>query len=387
MNKYELVEKNRSFSIELVEIYVSALLFLLVIRLNTELTDKILKFPLIFLGMGLMVYCVYRFRINIKIVLFSFLYCIIFMLNGYLNGNINYYSICSSIVIYLPLAIFFLYDRKLHTWYWNCCFIVLLGYLLYKMIVSVDGYLLFYQTSRNYVSVFIIIAFFICAVASDYNERRVPLVFAVAAFLVAVFSIGRGGIITTFCLLSMLAGYRFFSSTIIKKNKWIMLVAILFCIVAVLMIIGNYELLLEKYFPRLGGKDTFGSNTERMQILKTYLSAVIDAPVDKILFGLQPDNLGGPFGKVEWNIHNSYLQFFANLGSVGVLVWGILIIKSIIFLIKRKKYELLIVLFAFFVRCLTDYLLPGYIGGIILLYYAYLPYATSDDSVKIKRYG
>lgn len=367
------------------ELYVAALLFIIVFRNSSEFIQDISRYPILLLGLALWIGCVVRYHVNKTIIIGIVIYSLIFLLNEYISGTSYFYSLALTICVYLPISLVFLKEKNMTRQIWYGFFFILTISLLFTLRQSTDGYYLFFSTSRNYVSVFLLVAIFACFVAAQKNNTRVPILLLLVLFCASTVAIGRGGIISTFLLLVLTGLYRVFAKKNGAGSSLRIMGAVTIIFLAVVFIIMNPNYILTTYFPRLAGENTGGSNSERMQILMWYISSINASSIQEVLFGLQPYELGGPFNRVEWNIHNSYLQLFSETGLIGILIGAILLTKSVKWMINNKQFELLFFLIAFAVRSGTDYLFPGQIGDIVVIFYCFLPWSkalTSDNNNK-----
>lgn len=356
-----------------VEIYVATLVLLLLFRHSTVQSETFLKWPLITMGLPLLIFCFWNYLVDKRIIAIMIAYASLVLASGLFYNDVNVYNLMTTVLVFFPIALFFLCSRQLSVWCWSFLYLLVCVLLFYKMHNSPDGYLLFYATSRNYVSVYSIIALSICSFSIHKENKKLPIAFLLIIFFLAIYSVGRGGILSTGILLGLFMIYRAFIAEGYNRQLRI-LISVFFFIALGLIVIYNYELILNKYFMRFIDSSAEGSNNERLAILRTYFEGVLTSPPQMVFFGIQPTDLGGPFARVGWNIHNSFLQFYATTGLLGIIALVVLILKAARYLFKQHRVEELFVFLVFLLRSGTDYVFPENVGDIVLLYYILLPW-------------
>ena len=373
---------NKKCFIDLTELLLAVSLSLMVVKGSTKQLATVSTYLLIFISIAIILFGVTRYKIDFNIVCISAISIVLFYVNGFVNATTHLKYFAMIWVVAFPVALFMLYSEKMTLKLWIGWFWIVYLFLFYKMVNSPDGYLLYYGTSRNYVSIYLIFSFFICAVAFEKNGKEIPIYYPMMIFLLATYAVGRGGIISTFFLLFCFILHKFHKGRNRERINIKILLVIVLILSASVLVAFNVDQILNTFFPRLAGDQTAASNSERMQILITYFEGIKNAPLSKKIFGLDPRTLGGPFIRVEWNIHNSYLQSYSEYGMFAIIIYAILLAGSTVFMKKQGKMELLIVLFAFLLRAGTDFVFPGELGDVVIFYYSFLPFVhTKTDQV------
>lgn len=368
-----------------VELYVAILVFFSIVRCANPQIEEALKWPIVVLGGILLLYCSWNYYIERKIIIAMALYTALNAINFVVNGIYNTQTLAMTIAVYFPIALFFLYNSHKTFWFWNFFFILVITFLFYKMTKSPDGYLLYYATSRNYVSVYSLIVLSFAAFAAYSNGKQLSIILPLITFILALYSIGRGGIITTAFLFVSILIYRGLinNEAGVIDLKGILLISGILVLIIVAII--NYEEIVQKLFSRFVDNAAKGSNNERADLLRTYVEHIPSAPILKVIFGMQPNGLPNAFVRVGWNIHNSYLQFYANTGIIGITSLIVLICNSISYLYRRRVEELIIFV-AFLLRCGTDYVFSGNVGDMVLLYFLFLPWVEKTNTCSKKHF-
>lgn len=241
--------------------------------------------------------------------------------------------------------------------------------MIYLYSTSVNSYSIFENTSRNYCSVFCLLAFFAYA---NSPERRSPvelLLGSCIVLVVCIFAEGRGGIISGALLFALTSIIEL--SRIETKSKY---PAICIVIVGIILIIGFFSIdsIDFNVFSRFGSATAESSNVERLEIIDSYLQTATANPLN-ILLGFDSTDIKNiTIIKQHGNLHNSYLQLHSFFGIAGLLIVVGVAYNTIRTLISKKRLDLLPILVALLVRSFTDWVFPLSYYDVAIYYMIYI---------------
>lgn len=241
--------------------------------------------------------------------------------------------------------------------------------MLYLYYISVNSYSIFENTSRNYCSVFCLLAFFAYVNSPERRSSIELLLGACLVLVVCIFAEGRGGIISG-ALLFALTGI-FELSRIESKSKYLAICTMLVGTVLIIVFfsIGNIDF---NVFSRFGSATAESSNAERLEIIDAYIQATTANPLN-ILFGFDSLEIRDTvLIEQQGNLHNSYLQLHSLFGIAGLLVVVSAAYCSSRSLISKKRLDLLPILVAVLVRSFTDWAFPLSYYDIAIYYMIYI---------------
>lgn len=237
------------------------------------------------------------------------------------------------------------------------------------------GEMLFHSASRNYVSIFLILALFLVAAGSctDTSMQIQPYYYWLL-LLASVLAVGRNGIICALFVNAVYYLYVFFlKQDRTYQNRFI------FCmtglgVLAVLMCYGfiKSDFIVQKYFSRFVDGTQVGSNIIRKSILRDYWESLHNPR--NLFLGVDAAGLSDFLKDANGNLHCSYFMVQAAFGIIPFLVFLALMIRTEYLLFLEKKTELLILLTAFLLRVLTDTAFPNHLGDIAAWYLVLYPY-------------
>lgn len=228
------------------------------------------------------------------------------------------------------------------------------------------------HSSTNYISIVLILAVSFYYIGVEENGKILKIsdiIPAVLCFLLSIWAGGRGGILSCGVLL-------FFVTLAVMKNitsKKTAHKTLIFLGVIVLLII--YYMTDASFLGRFSNLGKFGTrgfkSTARIIIWSDYLEKTWDSLV-YFLLGT-PLKLVPSVVEFELNTHNSFLQMHALYGIIPFICFGILALRAAWFYFKNGLYMHLGLLFALFVRGMTDKFIFGQYGMPLVMYFVLLP--------------
>ena len=249
---------------------------------------------------------------------------------------------------------------------WRFVYLVAAAFIMFFWSRSPNGYMLFYNLGRNYVSVFLLSYMMPMQLAADKNQIKIPIGYYILNVICSISAVGRGGIACTMLLLGMIMVYRLLvdeSLTVrqkVRNTAFGLVLAAGGCVV----LIRFWNRIAPKLFSRFIQDNTISDNS-RLTILTEYMKAVDTLP--KLLLGTKSGDI--EFLKLwDGNIHNSYLMTHASYGLIGATVLAFGIAACIVMLLRSGHTELGIFLIAFTVRSLIDTLFQAKPGDVTAWY-------------------
>ena len=344
------------------EILVMILVFILIFGRYTDELYSNLRIPIIISGLILTFYNMYYFYIR-RYIIYVFLLLFCFgIINVFFVGNINFYSLIMDCIISLSVAVFLL-QNKLSGGLWKIY--IFISIIVLEIIwFNSNGYQLFEQTSRNYISIFLIFYYFLYNIILErngFNEGSVVLLGII--FILSVDGAGRGGIIATGFMFIALLLYRLFR--LWKYNKFYLIISCILTILVCILIFNNIDYITDNYFSRFISDNTASrSDEERLSILDLYLQS--NDNIFNIIFGSAFKDISFLY---VTNMHNSYLQLHAYYGVIVLVLLFIGLIRSSIILFNERKIGSMVILLGVIIRAATDHTFPTEVFTIIILYY------------------
>ena len=234
------------------------------------------------------------------------------------------------------------------------------------MVFSVDGYFLFpYVLSRNYASVFMLMAYICLTASREPLPELEMLASAIACFLTAIFCVGRGGILATALLVlcCLVAFLRRFPSRIRRTASITLAIVGALAFAYLALVMGDN--FLARFSP---DPTTNTSDAHRLSMLNSYFRYTFNDP-RHLLFGFNPlDTHNGQIMNHDGNVHNSFLQFHASFGLVPFVLLVASVIQSVKSTFAEKKRYLTAALVAFFARALLGRVFPFSYADFILFF-------------------
>lgn len=300
-------------------------------------------------------------RKNIKMMLFFPVTFICWGAAYIHNGNYSYVDLITTFS-YFFIAIGFV-DYRTRTKDNSSLSLNIIGVKIYTYIVLITIFLLqiklgfstdakvsiFYHLSHNYVSVIglaAVIPYYISFENLDNSHSSVfpAVLYAVTSFL----STGRSGIITAGVVLIYVLYCRFIKR--IKKRGNQIIAIFVSVIIYILLFVGMmYSSIGQKYLVRFIDR---GMESQRSLIWREYIN-LLNSDMKSLFFGAKL--LDVPYLSIrnELNIHNSFIQAQASLGSVFLFLLIIYIFKALKWYFSCDR-TLFLLFIALIIRAFTD---------------------------------
>ena len=231
------------------------------------------------------------------------------------------------------------------------------------------------ESSYNFISVLALLYFGLYCLTRIKNNKPLSLKDGLLFLVVCCMAYGRGGIISAVCFLSLLLLVKFCKSRMGANKKVLIGFLVLFSI------IFFHSLLLD----RLSDYEVFGKfrkmgmeSNGRADIWLHFISNSFSSIKDFIL-GANPSKIFN-----DGNLHNSYLQMYANFGFVFFLSNVFITIFILIYYSRKRSRNiwLLILFVTFIVRALLDRVC--FRGHCEILYFYFIFNFFLDISTKNK---
>lgn len=361
----------------------AAILFIMhILRLYTEKMENFIDIFIYLLGAVLLYQCLCRYRINTKMIQYYIVIVVLALINILFIGNISYIYIIRFSFGYIPLALFFLNCKILNRNVWLISVAFIMLFIEISWLTSADTGMLFHSTSRNYVSLFALIALWIVMLYYHQINKKVPIGIVFCVVIVCISAIGRSGILCSIGMFGLILLERVLTSKK-KRNAVIKATILILSIILSMLIISFYtDEIVRQFFPRFVDSTVAESDMGRLRIIYTYFKYCTSSTND-VLFGVSLEKMNSSILFMDGNLHNSYLQLHACLGIGGVVLMIIALIRTTKYLIQNSEFEKIIFLVTFLVRFAFDFCAAGYIGDVVLIYYILLP--LIDENSKYRK--
>lgn len=307
------------------------------------------------------------------VLIFLVVYLITGLVNCSIIGNIGYQDLVSDMLLFGIMFVMFAYPMTYMQGiiaFYGSVAVFFYGYLTNSNTVN------FLTSSRNYISVLLILVASLYYIALQNAEREIKLIDLLPAFfcfLLSIWATGRGGILSSFVLLALVTLY--YAKNYAKHStKRYLLLGLIIMLVVVYLLASNVNLL--DSFMNLGKWSSRGTdNTTRGLIWGSYfeklrgnfLYVLTGAPLNQISIIHAYNN----------NTHNSFLQLHANNGLIMFAMFFVLMIRSLVYHKKNEKELLAIITITIVVRGMTDKFIFGQYGMPIMMYLVLYPYVKS----------
>lgn len=341
------------------------------VELQTEAIHDILKWPLMGLGIIVLVGCYLFHKVNRRISALIVLMIFLAIAEVAFSEGILATQYIWDLGICMPVSLAMYYAKRVNLEKWIALYILVTMYLLFRLVTSPDHYTIFYSHSRNYISVFEIFLMFMATVAAYKNKRELPGWMYYSTAIVCVLSIGRGGILAGFVLL----GFHILQNISKEKNSKKTIKIAIILVVAALVVVAFFifgDAIIQRFFPRFTGSGVSGDSSDiavskRLLMWSGYINECFQS-TKEFLLGADPYPIVLRFHyRIDFNLHNSFLMthvFYGIIGLMGIILYSIRFIRQFI----KVKSEMAVIFISFLVRALTDHCFPGKLSAIILWY-------------------
>ena len=296
----------------------------------------------VIMGLVLLIMCVISFGIDIHIMTAILIVVGMALINVIFIGTLSIASCIVIIFTYMPVGFYLYSETEFHGGFWTAFYLLMNIFLIAMLVKSTDPEKLFYNSSRNYVSVYLTIFMFVLVVAQTNCGRKVNIAVIVLYFLSCIISVGRGGIIASgFFLVGVLINrYRVHPLMEMKQVMQVLIIAVFFLLLGV-VVLAKSDYIVETFFSRFVDTTRHGSNSQRVLIFKTYFNNLFyGRKIKNFFLGINPYHLSYLMRVLKGNLHNSLLMMHSSFGILGVAVSCLAFIKSIQTLFLEKRYEM-----------------------------------------------
>lgn len=274
-----------------------------------------------------------------KFILLMFLFavsCSVYSNNYRLNDyllSIQYFGVAL-------IPIFYKLNYSLFKW----TLIILILYFIFHIVIGTNPNNIF-STSRNTVSIFLLIFYSYHVISAVQNKYPINIVLLCASFFISIWAMGRGGIVSIGFLLIVMPFCR--DNKISIK---LLLTYILIFIVLIYIVVHFGESVLKSALMRFDsmGMDSNGRDEPNAEYLRLVFSSVFN-----FLFG--GNLVDNPvFEALDLNPHNSLIRLHVYYGFCGFLLVAFFSIRSLIKYLIGINWVYIVLFLALFMRSLVD---------------------------------
>ena len=326
----------------------------------------------VFLGTVAIIYSCMKNGIKrqMPILIFVFIYTLFGAISILFNWNANPQELLwpFAFIGITTLLLNFIISTKLVKYIYYLVAI----FLMFQIITSGSVNNLDTVSSRNTISIMVLLYFAIYAINSFKNNRKITIFPVLVGLVVVIMAIGRSGIIT-FLLLTVLFLFFKFNGKEHKHRNPFKSMFILIGGGIVLWLSYNF---LGIYFEQmLSNFESRGLESIRKLIWVDYLNKTFNS-AGSFLFGTP---ISGTYllDMYSHNLHNSFLMLHAKYGIVMFISVVLLVIKAFIYYIKINNILYLSLLSVLLFRMQFDYTNFNAQLDIIFFYFILFPYIDS----------
>jgi hypothetical protein len=244
-------------------------------------------------------------------------------------------------ISYIGLALIPLYIKLSYKFYkWVLVFAI--TYFFALMYLDTDPNDVF-NVSRNFVSIFLLIIFGLHLISSIQNNEQPSLLLLFACFLISIWAVGRGGILT-FSFLVIL-----YPLVVKLKLKYRLIILVLYVLGSLYVFNFYSDYILKIGFERF---QSMGIQDSRTDINQDYINKSINS-FSNFLFGSPLKDIPS-IAEVEGNPHNSFIRLHVYYGLFGFIFVIFILVSTAIKLLINMQYLLLYFTIALLIRSATD---------------------------------
>ena len=262
------------------------------------------------------------------------------IVNFFFSQNCRIQDLFLSIA-YIGLSLIPLYIKLNYKFYkWVLVFAVAYFFILIYLDTDPNNV---FNVSRNFVSIFLLIIYGLHLISSIQNNRRPSLLLLISCFLISIWAIGRGGILTFAYLV-------IFYPFVVKLKLKFRLIILAVYVLGSLYVFNSYsDYLLKIGFERF---QSMGIQDSRTDINKDYINESINS-FSSFLFGSPLKEIPS-IAEVDGNPHNSFIRLHVYYGIFGFIYVIFILICSVFKLLTKMQYLLLYFTIALLLRSTTD---------------------------------
>lgn len=346
---------------------VGLLLFILIIMpIFTEIESSVITLLMFVLGTiayGMSFLKTTNFSLNFKYTIFNLLLLLLGILNLYYTNILNILAYLNTFFVYGGLGLLILNYRP-NQKILKILNLFLIAFFFISIILGSDPNLILIY-SRNYISVVLMYSISLLFIAYDGEVTSTNVLFYLfAALIVSIMAVGRGGIISF--TVAVIAYLLFLYSKQRSRNYlWLIFITTLIVMVLLIFIIPNMEEIFPQFYQRSVSQEP------RVDIWESYWDSISGKP-GQVLIGSQSQFFSTRYGYFD-NLHNSYLTVHHRYGLLGVvfLITGLL--RTLIFSIKQREYNILTMIILVIVRSMFDTTFGMFHGDFLIFYIIFYP--------------
>ena len=202
------------------------------------------------------------------------------------------------------------------------------------------------------------------------NKLRFSLIPSLLYILLSIWSNSRITILTSIILFLLIFIYKLKNERNSKekvektrKNKKIVILIVIISLAFIPFVANEFITSINDLLSRILNEGF--SEVHRTYLTNSYLHESF-SNIKYFFFGV---NLveSGFSAYLEYNLHNSFLTMHTYYGILGVLLFYILIVNSLIKYFKNREYLYVILLFVLLLRVYTDIIaFPGFLDSVIM---------------------
>jgi len=325
----------------------NSILFLRQYMSNNQYQSNIFSIVALFWGLVIMIYT-FIFKYEKRKFRNIFIFFLFFYLSGIISSIFNSnYKIQDYIIPfqYFGIGICML-SFKLNDKIVKYSFYSLIIFFIINIILGADPTKLF-DISRNYISVVLLIFLILYYISCIQNEIRVSIFPTILCFLISLWAVGRSGILTFAILLVLLYFYNNFYPKFDCK-KFILQTSVIILIGAIVSYF-LYSTFISNAVSRFNNQ---GMDSGGRDIIWNEYFTHIKYSVSSFIFGVSSQETE-ILKSLKGNPHNAFFSLHMNYGIFGFLLTIFIIVYRLFYLYKRNLlYDIL--LFVILIRIFFD---------------------------------
>lgn len=343
------------------------------LRLFEVIPEFIGNILYVFIGLIAVFYSFYKKGIkkNASVVYFIFFYTLFGALGVLINGNLDPqellwpFAFVGMAILLLNFKISYKISRII---YYFVAFLIMI-----KIVIAGGVNNLETASSRNTISIMILIYLSVYFISSYKSNRKVTIFPIFLGLVVNIIAIGRSGILTSIILVILFLPFKYYKGEYKVANP---IKVIFILIIGVSVFAISYYLLNSYFIEMMMNFQERGLESIRSLIWFDYF--------EKTRYSLKYIFFGTPISNIylmdryNSNLHNSLLMLHAKYGVIILVVIIVLIINSFKYFIKTKNILYFVLLCGVVFRMQFDYTNFNAQLDVILFYLMFFPYVKDN---------
>ncbi len=297
-----------------------------------------------------------------------FVYSAWFIISFILIGNADIREVLNGIVL-MPVIPLLLYFFRISNLFALLQFLIVTGYIIFVVTTGLVPLDEVTYNSGNFLSYYAMLYSFPYYVTCYYEKKEPLLIVPIITLIVALLSLGRGGIISSGLLLLLLV---YFKINAPGRIKWLyrFLLVLLIVFVSYVGVSDSFSLFLDASLSKF---DAYGMDTRGRSDSYTLYLASLTNPI-YLLLGTPIEKIPYIYNYLEGHVHNSWLTLHSTIGIYSLFIL-LYVFTGLRYLLKNKQYYILAIMLCLLLAGFSNTDIAGaLVGGDMYLFFIIIMY-------------